>query len=136
MGATIAVGGTAMVAACGSTVALSFCFSPYVHILESTPPSHNNDDDNSTMMLRAVTRNILAREVETVFDPATDVLHDTKNRPFCNFVAKGVPMYVHKELIADQKLYTQLLGKPMQSDDEIQKENNSSTSKKDDDDIF
>lgn len=132
--AQAAVGGTAMAAACGSTVALSYCFSPYVHTLEYVP--NNSDSDGSTddsaapKLIKAVTRNILSMKVETIFDPTTDVIHNTNSRPFCNFIAKGVPMYVHKELIADQKLYVQLLGKPDDAD------KNDAPKKDDDDGIF
>ena len=48
--------------------------------------------------------------METVFDPATDVEHYNGLRPFCNFTAKGVPLFMHPELILDDKLRTQLIG--------------------------
>ena len=56
----LAVGGTAIMAAAGSTVALSFCFSPYVHKLERV-------DD---AQIKATTANILGMRVETTFDPS------------------------------------------------------------------
>jgi len=96
----LAVGGTAIFAATGSTAALTYCISPYVHLLEKIPNS----------MIRATTYDIFARRVQTEFDPSKDVSHTVGSRPFCNFIAKGVPMYVHAELIHDETLRTQLVG--------------------------
>jgi len=143
----LAVGGTAVLAATGSTAALSYCFSPYVSELEWIPvrcPScitgdggddedeeeedaNGNgveDGDGSTTkgetvveehrLVKAKTRNIFALPVETIFDPNTDVVYEgvakKTNRPFCNFIAKGVPLYVHPELIQDEELRFLLLG--------------------------
>lgn len=100
----LAVGGSAMLGAVGSTVAMSFVFSPYITTLERVPIRQchsNNDDDNDAVepqeeraaqewLLKATTRNIAAMKVETVFDPKTDVEQYHGIRPFCNFVAKGV----------------------------------------------
>ena len=139
----LAVGGTAMLAACGSTAALSFCFNPYIHKLEWIPVRQchkdnddDNDDDNDNgeeksderaagdtdtstdvdtndkMLLKATTRNFFAMSVETVFDPDTDVEHDPKNyRPFCNFAAKGMPLFLHPHLVEDEELRIKLVGK-------------------------
>jgi hypothetical protein len=49
-------------------------------------------------------------KVETVFDPKTDVEQYSGIRPFCNFVAKGIPLYVHPELILDDELRVDLVG--------------------------
>lgn len=43
----LAVGGTAMFAACGSTAALSFCFSPYIHTLEWIPVRKCNNTSST-----------------------------------------------------------------------------------------
>jgi hypothetical protein len=96
----LAVGGTAIMAAAGSTVALSFCFSPYVHKLERV-------DDTQ---IKATTANILGMRVETTFDPSKDVGKAAGSRPFCNFTAKGLPMYVHPEMVYDDDLRLQLIG--------------------------
>ena len=96
----LAVGGTAIMAASGSTVALSFCFSPYVHKLERV-------DDTQ---IKATTANILGMRVETTFDPSKDVGKAAGSRPFCNFTAKGLPMYVHPEMVYDDNLRLQLIG--------------------------
>lgn len=96
----LAVGGTAIMAAAGSTVALSFCFSPYVHKLERV-------DDTQ---IKATTANILGMRVETTFDSSKDVGKAAGSRPFCNFTAKGLPMYVHPEMVYDDELRLQLIG--------------------------
>ena len=118
--------GTAILAATGSTAALSFCFSPYVHKLEWIPVRKCNaeigdevvDDDSEgkeaieKILLKATTRNFFAMPVETVFDPEIDIIHDPKSyRPFCNFLAKGMPFFVHPEVIHDDDLRIKLLGK-------------------------
>lgn len=140
----LAVGGSAMLGAVGSTVAMSFVFSPYISTLERIPvrkchatnetdetttSSLVNDEDRAGQewLLKATTRNIAAIKVETVFDPKTDVEPYSGIRPFCNFVAKGVPMYVHPELIMDDELRIALVGeeeatpkdtKPSKEDDD------------------
>jgi hypothetical protein len=117
----IAVGGSAMLGAVGSTVAMSFVFSPYVSKLERVPirkchsdpvEGQNNDKEQASQewLLKATTRNIAAMKVETVFDPKTDVEQYSGIRPFCNFVAKGIPLYVHPELILDDELRVDLVG--------------------------
>eukprot|EP00590_Aulacoseira_subarctica_P011674 CAMPEP_0172425202 /NCGR_PEP_ID=MMETSP1064-20121228/30858_1 /TAXON_ID=202472 /ORGANISM="Aulacoseira subarctica , Strain CCAP 1002/5" /LENGTH=228 /DNA_ID=CAMNT_0013167899 /DNA_START=53 /DNA_END=739 /DNA_ORIENTATION=+ len=103
----LAVGGTAIFATAGSTAALSYCVSPYVHTLEKVASSSGEDEK----LIKAVTRNIFAWKVETVFNPENDVIHYSGSRPFCNFFAKGLPMYVHPELIEDDILRAQLVGK-------------------------
>jgi hypothetical protein len=124
----------------GSTVAMSFVFSPYVATLERVPVRlcHAKQDDDSDSkqnlteqaaqewLLKATTRNMLAMKVETVFDPQTDIASYVGIRPFANFTAKGVPMYVHPDLILDDELRTQLVGeqetakhqKPIKDDDD------------------
>jgi hypothetical protein len=120
----LAVGGSAMVGAVGSTVAMSFVFSPYVTKLERVPVRlcHAKQDDDSgskqdvtehaaqEWLLKATTRNMLAMKVETVFDPETDIASYSGIRPFANFTAKGVPMYVHPDLILDDELRAKLVG--------------------------
>ena len=114
----LAVGGTAIMAAAGSTVALSFCFSPYVHKLERVAAASvqgekkegENDADAEQNLVKATTANILGMRVETIFDPATDVGKALGSRPFCNFTAKGLPMYVHPEMVYGDELRVQLVG--------------------------
>jgi hypothetical protein len=82
--------------------------------------SNNTDEGVDTQRLaRIVTRDILARRVETVFNPATDISPPPSNnsRPFCNFMVKGLPMYVHPELVHDYKLRVQLVGEEPQQED-------------------
>jgi hypothetical protein len=127
----IAVGGTAILAACGSTAALSFCFSPYIHKLEwipvrqcNPPTSADCDGDDESvekeisetkcqkMLMKVTTRNFLAMQTETIFDPDTDVIHNPKTyRPFCNFLVKDKPYFIHPELLHDDDLRIKLLGK-------------------------
>jgi len=128
----LAVGGTAIVAAIGSTGALSYCFSPYVHKLERFQAKSSDEESNSKMVVKAITMNILSMRVETVFDPATDVTNASNHRPFCNFVAGGLPMYVHPELIYDDELRMQLVGKEWTETQEKAKD----AAKKQDDDDF
>ena len=117
----LAVGGTAIMAAAGSTVALSFCFSPYVHKLERvvvpSGQAENKEGEENGIdyveqkhLVKATTANILGMRVETIFDPATDVGKALGSRPFCNFTAKGLPMYVHPEMVYDDELRLQLIG--------------------------
>jgi hypothetical protein len=127
----IAVGGTAILAACGSTAALTFCFSPYIHTLEWIPVRQCNsttsaddgeeaDTDEKVvaetkcqkMLMKAVTINFFAMRVVTVFDPDTDVVHEPKTyRPFCNFMVKDKPLFFHPQLLHDNELRIKLLGK-------------------------
>eukprot|EP00581_Thalassiosira_minuscula_P014645 CAMPEP_0183717694 /NCGR_PEP_ID=MMETSP0737-20130205/11231_1 /TAXON_ID=385413 /ORGANISM="Thalassiosira miniscula, Strain CCMP1093" /LENGTH=289 /DNA_ID=CAMNT_0025947171 /DNA_START=152 /DNA_END=1021 /DNA_ORIENTATION=- len=124
----LAVIATAGVTAVGSTALLGYCFSPYVHTLEqlsgnfSESDGGNDADDAANLnqnLVRIVTRDILARRVETIFDPTTDVTPPPNNnsRPFCNFMVKGLPMYVHPELVHDHKLRVQLVGEEPQQKD-------------------
>lgn len=116
----LAVIATASITAVGSTALLSYCFSPYIHTMEQLEQDRN--------LLRATTRDILAREVVTVFDPK-DVTASTNNaRPFCNFMLGGRPFYVHPELVNDDKLRAQLVGEPPQEQDK--------KIRKDDDEFF
>lgn len=115
-----AVLGTAGVVAVGSTALLGYCFSPYVHYLERLPKK------DGIRLVRAITRDLYAREVETIFDPATDVdpPPEKTSRPFCNFVVKGLPMYVHPNMVDDLELAIQLVGKeeePKEEDAEAKK---------------
>lgn len=112
----LAIIATAGVTAIGSTALLGYCFSPYVHTLERLSALKDSNDGDANALVRIITRDILARRIETIFDPTTDVSPPPKNnsRPFCNFVVKGLPMYVHPELIDDYKLRVQLLGEEPQ----------------------
>lgn len=110
----VAVLATAGVTAVGSTVLLGYCFSPYVHTLERVSPDEGPDN----YRLRMVTRDILARRVETIFDPTTDVTapSSSNSRPFCNFMVKGLPFYIHPELINNHELRVQLVGEETRDD--------------------
>mmetsp|Transcript_23503 Transcript_23503/g.36239 ORF Transcript_23503/g.36239 Transcript_23503/m.36239 type:complete len:241 (+) Transcript_23503:46-768(+) len=112
MGGQLAVAGTAAFAAVGSTLLLSYCFNPYVHKLEYVDPEtgapvDNNaisEKDKTALHIRATTRTLLSTELQTVFDPVNDVTVASSVRPFCNFVAAGVPMYCHPEILSEQRL--------------------------------
>ena len=122
----LAVGSTAVIAATGSTVALNFCFGPYVSTLEYVSPafgeSESDSDTNAEyeheqnkILVKATTMNLFGMSKETVFDPAVDVSQETstgKNsyRPFCNFLVRGEPFYIHPNLLDDDKLRIQLVG--------------------------
>ena len=111
----VAVLATAGVTAVGSTVLLGYCFSPYVHTLERVSPDEGTDN----YLLRMVTRDILARRIETIFDPTTDVTapSSSNSRPFCNFMVKGLPFYIHPELINNHELRAQLVGEETRDND-------------------
>ena len=132
----LAVIATAGITAVGSTALLGYCFSPYVHTIERLPATALNnkeesDDGNDTTtidatekhLIKIVTRDILARRVETIFNPETDVYPPPNNnsRPFCNFMVgttnPAMPMYVHPELVHDYKLRVQLVGEPPKEED-------------------
>lgn len=112
--------GTTMFAACGSTVAVNFCFAPYVHTLEKIPvrkchakvESEEQTDckPGQHHLIKATWRNFLLMKQETIFDPALDVTEYKGIRPFCNFVAKGVPFFIHMEILLDDRLRKQLVG--------------------------
>ena len=144
----LAVIATAGITAVGSTALLGYCFSPYVHTIERLPLTSSNNEEsengNDTTtndiekhLIKIVTRDILARRVETIFDPTTDVYPPPSNnsRPFCNFMVgsssgkPSLPMYVHPELVHDYKLRVQLVGPPKEEDVEASR-------KKTDDDEF
>ena len=73
--------------------------------------------------------------VETVFNPETDVVRPVKsNRPFCNFEAKVKPLYVHPEMIYDERLRTQLVGEVTTAEEKEEEEKKSRARDKKDDD--
>jgi len=111
----VAVLATAGVTAVGSTVLLGYCFSPYVHTLERVTPVEGADN----YLLRMITRDIFARKIETIFDPTTDVTapSSSNSRPFCNFMVKGLPFYIHPELINNHDLRVQLVGEETRDND-------------------
>jgi len=86
--------------------------------------------------IKALTRNILAMEVETVFDLDRDVSGPPSHRPFCNFVADGRPMYVHPELVEDEEVLKKLIehGLKHTSEEDTNKMNEKEAQKKKDDD--
>lgn len=138
-----AMGGTTMLAACGSTTAVNFCFAPYVHTLERVPvrQCHGEEETSEQVeeraaqeyLVKATWRNIFVMKQEVVFDPATDVTEYGGFRPFCNFMAKDVPLFVHPESLMDDELRKQLLG-----DSEAKKFNmpDKENRKNDEDELF
>jgi len=102
---TLAVSGTATLAAVGSTVLLNYCVTPYVHTITTT------DDE----MYTATTATMYGTRKQTDFALA-DVVGTAKaksSRPFCNFTAKDTPMYIHPEIFNDKNLLKQLLQRPL-----------------------
>jgi len=105
----LAVSGTAILAAVGSTVLLNWCITPYVHRLERIGGSAE---------IVATYVNIFGMRKTVSFDPRTDVIHVDPSgkkmfRPFVNFFVKPdmVPLYVHPSMIEDRLLKIQLVGK-------------------------
>mmetsp|Transcript_17520 Transcript_17520/g.22141 ORF Transcript_17520/g.22141 Transcript_17520/m.22141 type:complete len:311 (+) Transcript_17520:43-975(+) len=116
-----AVGATAIIAATGSTAALSYCFSPYVKTLSYVSTNGDCDDGTgnhtdttkTTTLVEATTTNIFAMEKITTFNPDTDVSLPSKAktyRPFCNFMVRGEPFYIHPNLLHDDILRVKLVG--------------------------
>mmetsp|Transcript_25695 Transcript_25695/g.29348 ORF Transcript_25695/g.29348 Transcript_25695/m.29348 type:complete len:270 (-) Transcript_25695:8-817(-) len=128
--AQYALGGTTMLTACGSTVAVHYCLTPYVHTMEhvDTPQclEKANETDTEKFLenaleflenssdekkwVKATWRNLFVMRQEIVFDAAKDALPYNGLRPFCNFSVNGIPLYVHPELIMDDSLRKMLLG--------------------------
>ena len=67
---------------------------------------------NERGKVRMITRDILARRVETLFDPEKDVSApgDKNTRPFCNFMVNEKPFYIHPDLVKDEKVRVMLVG--------------------------
>jgi len=99
------------------------CITPHAHADANADADADADANEETTtenvvkehrLIKAQTRNIFALPVETVFDPYTDVINENvakkNNRPFCNFIAKGVPLYVHPNLVLDEELRVLLVG--------------------------
>ena len=92
----------------GSTVLLGYCFTPYVHTLELLDNNSSSDDEQR---IRMITRDILSRRVETIFTSG-DVTPppESNTRPFCNFMVRDKPFYVHSDLVQDDKVRVMLVG--------------------------
>ncbi|VEU39230.1 unnamed protein product [Pseudo-nitzschia multistriata] len=97
----VTLGTFATIGATGSTVALHFVFGAYV--LEMKPVTNSNDDTNgddqqNPLLLEATTRSIFGfwNDIH-VFDPKNDVTPYVGMRPFANFCANEIPLYVHPE---------------------------------------
>lgn len=109
-----ALGGTATAAACGSTVLVHYFFTPYVHTLEHVHVKETVDETTSEpeqkKLIKATWRNLFVLKQETIFDPLIDVTPYDGNRPFCNFFVRGIPLYVHPELVMEDTLRKKLLG--------------------------
>uniref|UniRef100_A0A7S4AFN9 Uncharacterized protein n=1 Tax=Pseudo-nitzschia australis TaxID=44445 RepID=A0A7S4AFN9_9STRA len=95
----LTLGTFATIGATGSTVALHFVFGAYVLEMKSIDSNDdNNDNDQNRHLLEATTRSIFGFWKDThVFDPRTDVAPYSGMRPFANFCANNVPLYVHPE---------------------------------------
>jgi hypothetical protein len=87
----VAIGGTAALMACSSTLLLNYCISPYVYRIETT-----QDEE----VCAATTGTFFGTITKTEFKVA-DIVDPGKGmlRPFCNFSANGAPFFVHPELL-------------------------------------
>jgi hypothetical protein len=65
------------------------------------------------VMFKATTRSVFGMRSEVVFNPATDIVPYEGFRPFANFVAKGVTLYVHPHLLDDDTRQQLLWSKPI-----------------------
>ena len=150
----VGMGGIALFAATGSTLALHFVFGPYALTIEEIVKSDttnkddmdDTDDDhhNKETLLKATTRSVFGWKNEIVFDPSTDVMPYTGSRPFANFLAKDTALYAHPELL-DETMRQKLLFPPMTTSMEEEPSQASSKNEglppsskkiKDDDDFF
>ena len=114
------LGTVATLGAVGSTAALQFVFGSYVLELQSVylpttitsndensnadPKASNiNNNDTNRLIFEATTRSVFGFWTTTHrFDPLNgqDVQPYTHGvRPFANFTAKGIPLYVHPNLL-------------------------------------
>jgi len=87
----VGLGGLAFLGATTSTVALHFVFGPYVLSMEE--PQEDS--------FLATTRSIWGLQQEHSFQANQIQAYAGGLRPFCNFLANGVPLYVHPELLDD-----------------------------------
>eukprot|EP00536_Pseudo-nitzschia_multiseries_P011673 jgi/Psemu1/260039/estExt_Genewise1Plus.C_4100009 len=99
----VTLGTFATLGASGSTVALHFVFGAYVLEMKSIAGNDDsdgddNDNDQNRHLLEATTRSVFGFWKNThVFDPRTDVTPYVGARPFANFCANEIPLYVHPE---------------------------------------
>ena len=107
--AASAVGGTAMLAAVGSTLLLNYCTNPYVHSITKS------SSDNTLTITQA---NMLGMRKQTSVCMDTQCIRPdqekgTNLRPFCNFIGNGQPFYIHGEVFDDKKILKKLLGRKL-----------------------
>ncbi|GKY90976.1 hypothetical protein MPSEU_000070400 [Mayamaea pseudoterrestris] len=114
----------------GSTAAVHYIFHPYVYEIYKIPvrlcssKKPNEDDhldaavqsktdiptpaDPTTLkgpfLFKAVSKSLFLGRTETVFDPSLDLAAYEGYRPMCNFTAKGVPLYVHPQMVNNKEL--------------------------------
>lgn len=113
-GIHIAMVGTTVAGSVASTLGLQWIFAPYIYTLESIPVPPTDEADankattkeNEKFLLGATTRSIFLTKVVHVFDPETDVkgVPGGTIRPFCSFLAKDKPLFVHEQMIQDPEL--------------------------------
>jgi hypothetical protein len=136
------MGTIATLSATGSTAALQFVFGAYVLEMktigvvtknddnEETNASNETNEPNSRRMLEAKTRSVFGFWKNThVFDPTKDVEPYQGHRPFANFSANGVPLYVHPDKL--DSITRQLLlssSSKSNTDTETTKETNNNNS--------
>ena len=149
----VGMGGIALFAATGSTLALHFVFGPYALTIEEisksdTTNKNDTDDDDKETLLKAITRSVFGWKNEIVFDPSIDVMPYTGSRPFANFLVKDTALYAHPELLDEAMRQTLLFPPTTKSTTSMEEESSQASSKneglppssskkiKDDDDFF
>lgn len=91
-----------------------------------TPPHTTKTATTSntpSYLYKATTKSIFLTRIETVFDPATDVTaYKGFTKPLCNLVVRDQTyLFVHKESVYDNELYTKL---PLKSDSDHDDDDN------------
>ena len=115
----------------GSTAAIHFVFAPYVYSIERIPirkchyqPKGADEEAGETksedvaqliepstpkdFLLKARSKGLFLREIETVFDPCTDISLYKGLRPLCNLQIKDRNLYVHPEFVYDDEMRRQM----------------------------
>ncbi|CAM9331760.1 unnamed protein product [Choristocarpus tenellus] len=133
----VAVAGTAMAAAVGSTILLNACVRPYVHALSEIFPidgvnkgvtkgeesgenvgeggeeGTKRDGADTSRRFRAEGLDLLSRPVVSEFQLDEVEPQPNAMRPFVSFQAKGNYYYIQGESFKDKGLLRQLLGRPL-----------------------
>jgi hypothetical protein len=104
-----AVGGVTVMIGMITTLGIHHFFGPYVHSLERIPVQLDSSAGQK-YRIKSTRYNIFLMRKEMVFDPSTDCEPYRGNRPFCNFLVKNVPHFIHPESLLVDELRKDLLG--------------------------